>query len=168
MAFLGNPILGNDAVGIRVGKRLAKEPFHISTDDHCCTVDVAEIGGSPMNMLATLSRYTNIILIDSIVADELEPGTVVSFTRQDLERFATSPAHPHGMNIPEVLQLARRFGLDRWENFCLVGIAVRPNFRFQDCMDTALETAEGRIYDDVRGAASAFITKWQQNRATGA
>ena len=112
-----------------------------------------------MAVLTELLRYRHIILVDAIVSEELEPGTVLVYSREELSRVSRG-AYPHGMNLPEILLLSENLAVSLTEKMVLIGVAVRGAFVFGEVMDEALETGFDGILARVRGAADGQLQEW--------
>ena len=99
---LGNPILSDDAVGLRVARelqqRLATRPD--------VEVDVNYRGG--LQLMERLVGYDRAILIDAMYTRETEAGTVRLLAPTD---FPTrNGGSSHDLSLPEALALGRKIG----------------------------------------------------------
>ncbi len=100
---LGNPFMGDDAVGILVARQLqAYTAAHIS---------VLEGGLAGLNLLDEMEDIDTLILIDAVHSHSTS-GTIFRFTiPQDLEKigklaWGTSAASTHAFGLAEALTLA--------------------------------------------------------------
>jgi hydrogenase maturation protease len=99
---LGNPLMGDDGLGLRALARLRRE----------WAVDGAELvdGGTwGMNLLALIEESHRVLLIDAIDVGA-EPGTLVTLERDQLPRLFARKLSPHETDLREVLALAELRG----------------------------------------------------------
>ncbi|UCH43247.1 MAG: hydrogenase maturation protease [Dehalococcoidales bacterium] len=100
---LGNPILSDDGVGIRVAQELKD-----SLDP--AEVTVTEAGVAGLDFLDLLTPYDKAIIIDAIQTREGKPGQVYRLKPEDF--MATQHAcSPHDVNFATALELGRRLGI---------------------------------------------------------
>ena len=97
---LGNPLRGDDAVGLRVADELRRSP------PPGVEVDVDTGGG--LRVMERLVGYDSVVLVDAFVGGGT-PGTVV---RLDAEALPTQhTASSHDVTLGTALALARAMGL---------------------------------------------------------
>ncbi len=100
---LGNPFMGDDAVGVLVARQL-----HAYSSAH---VSILEGGLAGLNLLQDMEGTDTLILIDAIHS-HAKAGTIVRFTLpQDFEKigklaWGTSAASTHSFGLAEALTLA--------------------------------------------------------------
>jgi hydrogenase maturation protease len=100
---LGNPFMGDDAVGVLVARQL-----HAYSSAH---VSILEGGSSGLSLLHDMEETDTLILIDA-VHGHAKTGTIVRFTLpQDLEKigklaWGTSASSTHAFGLAEALTLA--------------------------------------------------------------
>ena len=100
---LGNPILSDDAVGLRVARalrdRLADRP----------DVEVDEDYRGGLQLMERLIGYSHVILIDAIRTNS-PPGAIRQLTLADLPTRHSGSSHD--LSLPEALVLGRSYGAD--------------------------------------------------------
>jgi len=94
---IGNSLAGDDAVGPAVvrllrGRRLPQ------------AAELVEAGAPDLGLLALLEDRRLAVIVDAMLAD-LPPGTVQTFTVDDLPPPAALPCSLHGLGLEEVLKL---------------------------------------------------------------
>jgi hydrogenase maturation protease len=100
---LGNPFMGDDAVGVLVARQL-----HAHSSAH---VSILDGGLAGLNLLHDMEGTDSLILIDA-VHSHAKAGTIVRFTLpQDLEKigrlaWGTSASSTHAFGLTEALTLA--------------------------------------------------------------
>ncbi|MGD8566308.1 MAG: hydrogenase maturation protease [Candidatus Bathyarchaeota archaeon] len=101
---IGNPILGDDGVGVHVANELKK---HIN--DPNITIDDAITGG--MNLLDLILGYDKAIIIDAVKTEDGEKGEV---KRIPLGDFSTMHScNPHDVSLIEAIEMAKKMGEER-------------------------------------------------------
>jgi len=113
LLYLGNPIAGDDGIGIEVGSRLAAELSAASGSGAATrsttaprVVTAREFSGSPLDLLGAVEGYDRLILLDA-VATGAPVGTVRLYDEGEL-MARRGDTYPHGLNLPEAIALGRR------------------------------------------------------------
>jgi hydrogenase maturation protease len=132
---LGNPVLRDDAVGIRLARRLKPRLKDIGG---MRVVADCSLGG--LNLLEVAAGFERLIVVDSIRARDAEAGEWFYFTAESL-RETRHLSSIHDVNFATALELGRRLGLilaaDR--DIHVFAVAVRDNNTFSASMSPALE-----------------------------
>ncbi|MFC1750966.1 hydrogenase maturation protease [Pseudomonadota bacterium] len=131
---IGNPLLGDDGVGVHVAQLLQTRIQNPSI-----TVDEAFTGG--MNLLDLIKGYEKAILIDTIQRKNQKIGTVA---RYDLSDLPTIHSHnPHDTSLVEAISLAKNLGDDQIpEQIIIYGIAIHhPCTEFTEEMSPSIQEA---------------------------
>lgn len=127
---LGNPILTDDGVGVKVayavGDALAaphtsgsKEVEH---DD--VTVTEASVGG--LRLMEMMLGYDRVILVDALQHPDARPGSIRRMTLEDL-RTITPTQHSacaHDTSLATALELGRQMGLHLPQELTIYAIGV--------------------------------------------
>ena len=113
---IGNPILGDDGIGVYIARELKKQKIkHVKIDE-------AQTGG--MNLLDLIRGYDKAILIDAIHEKEIKPGTIKRFNIKDVQTMHAN--NPHDLSFPEALDLAKKLGDQRIPNeIIIIGINLQ-------------------------------------------
>ena len=137
---VGNPILGDDGVGIHVIRKLKKQ---IKKEN--VTIDEAITGG--MNLLDLLLGYDKAIIVDAIIAEGSNAGEV---RRIPLSNFSSMHScNPHDVSLPEAIQLAEKLGEGRVpKEIIIIGITMRqlPN-EFGESLSSEISAAVPKAID---------------------
>jgi hydrogenase maturation protease len=138
---LGNPILKDDSVGLRVvrelGKRASGDNFH-----------VLEGSFANIDLLEVISPYDRLIIIDSIKTQGGRPGDLYQLGLDDLQ----STLHlscPHDINLATALELGKRLGMDIPREIRIYAIEVEDNQTFSECCSTSVEEAIPRVVEEI-------------------
>lgn len=100
---LGNPIMGDDGLGLAALARLARDW------DLPPSVSLVDGGTWGMNLLPQIETADQLILLDAIRAGT-PPGTLVVIERAELPRYFSLKISPHQIDLREVLGLAELRG----------------------------------------------------------
>ncbi|HUV06964.1 MAG TPA: hydrogenase maturation protease [Spirochaetia bacterium] len=150
MFFLGNPILRNDRIGLLIGARLKEQ---IGSREG---FEVREFVGSPLSLLTEIQGRRQLIIIDSIVSGSLEKGSIAVFGKEEIRSFSKT-LYPHGMNLPEVVALSEKLGIELPGKMILIGIEVGRIERFGESLDPDLEERLEDIYQGVCRCIEDFL-----------
>ena len=114
---VGNPILGDDGVGIHIARELKK---HIQNPN--ITIDEAVTGG--MNLLDLLLGYDKAIILDAVKSKENEDGEV---KRIPIGNFSTMHScNPHDVSLIEAIELAKKTGEDKIpQEIIIIGVMMK-------------------------------------------
>jgi hydrogenase maturation protease len=114
---IGNPILGDDGVGVHVANELKK---HIN--DPNITIDEAITGG--MNLLDLILGYDKAIIIDAVKTEYGEKGEV---KRIPLSNFSTMHScNPHDVSLIEAIQMAKKMGEEKIpKEIIVIGVIMK-------------------------------------------
>lgn len=125
---LGNPILSDDGVGLRVAGALAG----LIPEAHVVTTSLAGL-----NLLDLLPGYEQIYLIDACLTGEAQPG---SWRKLEDGSGALHLFTSHGMDFRELIVLGRNMGLDISEAVFVYGIEIKTPVCFGEGLTPELES----------------------------
>jgi len=99
---LGNPIMGDDGLGLAALERLRE--YALSAE-----VELVDGGTWGMNLLPVIEDADELILIDAIDTGAA-PGTAVRLEHAQLPRYLATKISPHQVDLRDVLALAELRG----------------------------------------------------------
>ena len=102
---LGNELVRDDGIGIRVGRVLA----HLSLPPGAHVELAPHLG---WNLLDAVADADRVILVDAMSTGQ-PPGTCVSIEGRAIERYSAGAAASHTLSIAELMELALRLAPDR-------------------------------------------------------
>ncbi len=142
---LGNPILRDDSVGLRVAERLKS----LLADRAGVTVDEDYWGG--LRLMERMVGYDRAIVIDAM-APEGEPGKIRLLGPDSLPTQRSASAHDVG--LPTALRLGREAGahLPAAEDILLIGIEAADVLNFGEKCTPEVEAAVPRAVEAVLAA----------------
>ena len=150
---LGNPILTDDGVGVRVAyavqEALASKPYGD------VTVTEASVGG--LHLMELMVGYDRAILIDALSpsgserSERNDPGTVQRLTLDDLRRISPTQhsASAHDTNLVTALETGRRMGFSLPRQVLIYAIQVENVSDFGERPTPAVAAAIPQVLDAV-------------------
>jgi hydrogenase maturation protease len=125
---VGNLILSDDAVGIRVAQYLKQKYPQL---------DVIETSEYGISMLDYISGYDRLVIIDSIKAG----GQTAELYKLELQDLNPSLYYPtsHGVDIATAFDLGQKLGYQIPGKICIYAIEVNDNSTFAEGCTLAIE-----------------------------
>lgn len=151
---MGNPILRDDAVGVRLAADFHKgaggKPAAAGVD----VLEECSVGG--MNLIDLFRGYERVIVLDSIRTSGGVPGTWHRLTAADLVQ-TLHLTNIHDVNLATALELGRRVGipLPDPEEVHIFAVEIEDDRTFSEEMTEALTEAypvlSGEILEGIKG-----------------
>lgn len=145
---LGNPIAGDDSVGIRVLKRISSIKL-----PEC--VDVFELQSPALDLAPILKDYEKVIIIDAVKLGR-RPGTIIKLKVEDLiTMFSHNVPRGrifslHDMNAAEALLMLMELLPElRKKDLVLIGIEIEEIRKFEEVLSNEVENAIDKVVDIV-------------------
>ena len=142
---LGNPILSDDGVGLRIVQELRQ-----NIDRSDVTITETHLGG--INLLELLAGYKKAIIIDAIQTKNSVSGQVYRFGPEALD-FTNHIASSHEINFTEILNLGRRLGLSLPDEIRIFAVEVEDittfSEEFTDSVRKAVPLVVGMVLEEL-------------------
>jgi hydrogenase maturation protease len=134
---MGNPILCDDAVGVRLAHDLKEKLMGISDLD---VIEECSVGG--LDLLDIISGYDCVLILDSIRTSAGSPGEWYYFTAEAL-RETVHLTNIHDTNFATALKLGRSVGmaLPTPNDIHIFAVEAKENLVFSEHMTPELEGA---------------------------
>jgi hydrogenase maturation protease len=131
---LGNSILSDDAVGLRVAAAL--RPMLADRPD----IEVVEDEWGGLRLMERLTGYDQAVIVDAMRTGA-PPGTIRKLSPDDLPTLHSASSHDTG--LPVALEVGRRAGarLPATEDIILVGIEAQDVTTFAEELTPEVEAA---------------------------
>lgn len=131
---VGNPIMTDDAVGLRVARRVRER---LRPGD---PVEVRESHRGGLDLVDLMTGFHRAVVVDAFLLDSAPPGTVL---RKDLADFALTQHlfGAHGVDLPTAIALGRELGAAMPEEVRIVGVVVEDPYTLGETMSPAVEAA---------------------------
>jgi len=130
---LGNPILGDDGVGIAIAREIKKRrPADPATD-------VIEASLAGRFLLDLITGYQTVIVADAIMTDEkAEAGTVYELSVDDLGAVV-NPYASHALDLRTTVELGRKLGYDMPQMIRIYAVEIKENTVFREGLSPEIE-----------------------------
>jgi hydrogenase maturation protease len=141
---LGNPILRDDSVGLRVVRELEKRM--VNEDVH-----IEEATFANIDILDIVSSYDRLIIVDSIKTNGGRPGQLYPLGLEDFQ----STLHlscPHDINLATALELGRQLEIQIPKEIRIYAIEVEDNQTFSEACSPSVERAIPGIVEKIAQA----------------
>ncbi len=131
---LGNPILRDDSIGIRVVDEMRRQPARFPEVE----LDHDFWGG--LRLMERMMGYDRVIVVDAILTGA-EPGTIHLLSPGDIPTQRS--ASVHDLNLATALELGRlaQAHLPASEDILLIGVEAEDVLTFDESLSPKLEHA---------------------------
>jgi len=144
---LGNEILCDDAIGIRLARRLA---------DDCASPGGPNLPGwevtwgelGPLETAERLTGHDAAIILDAMKSPDRAPGEIEVFSIDDLEGVVHLGWY-HGMNLQTAMQFLEDQGARLPTRLAIIGITIVDNMLLSERMTPELEEGFEEVYTKV-------------------
>jgi len=127
---IGNPILTDDGVGIKIAQKLKEEKAKL---------EVIEASEAGIILLDLIVGYNKLIIIDSIKTEKGKPGDLYKLELEDLKPskdFSSS----HGIGIATAFELGQRRGYRMPKSVSIYAVNIKDNSTFgEECTEEVKE-----------------------------
>lgn len=161
---LGNPILSDDGVGLRVARALESR-----LDRPDVTVMEGSVAG--LDFLDLLTGYDKAIIIDAIQSREGKVGQIYRLEPGAID--TTRLSNPHDVNLTAALELGRRLGLALPQEIVIFAIEVKDVTTFgEQCtpeVEQTIPVVTDMVVRELNGekyACAPYYSKHSGNRAS--
>jgi hydrogenase maturation protease len=124
---LGNPILGDDAVGLHVARALQGVLAGVRG------LVFKELHAGGMRIMDAVAGFERAVIVDAMCSGSLAPGSVRRLEAAQLGR-ARNLASTHDTNLPTALELGRVLGLRMPSEVTVFGIEAREVETFGEAL----------------------------------
>jgi hydrogenase maturation protease len=131
---LGNPIRGDDGVGLRVAQALESR----LNQEQEVTVIEASVAG--LDFLDLLSDHDRVIIIDAIQTKDGKAGQIYRLQPEALNATRHT-ATPHDLDFASVLELSKKLGLALPKEIIIFGVEVKDVNSFSEKCTPEVEKA---------------------------
>ncbi|MBI4690854.1 MAG: hydrogenase maturation protease [Nitrospirae bacterium] len=133
---LGNPILTDDGVGIKVS-RMLKDRLNRNIG-----IDVKEVYAGGIRLMDEMIGYEKVVVIDAMVTGEAAPGTIRQMSLSDAI-MTKNIVSTHDTNLPTAIEMGRTLGLQLPAEIKLWGIEAEDTETFgEDLTDKVADAVQ--------------------------
>lgn len=127
---IGNPILTDDGVGIKIARKIKEGNPEL---------EVIETSEAGIALLDLIADYDKLVIIDSIKTGQEKPGKAYKLRLEDLKP-AVDSASSHGVDIATAFELGRGLGYRMPKYISLYAVEIKDNTTFgEDCTEEVEE-----------------------------
>jgi hydrogenase maturation protease len=154
---MGNPILCDDAVGIRLARDF-RTRLEAGSDGHPDTDIIEDCSVGGLNLLDLVMGYERLIVFDAIRTPQAQPGTWHSMTGATF-RETMNLNNVHDANFTTALELGRRMGacIPSPEDVHIFAVEILDNTTFSETMTPELESAYADFSREIIDQALALL-----------
>jgi len=119
---IGNPILTDDSVGIKIAQKLGEEKPGL---------EIEETNEAAIAFLDLIMGYDKLIIIDSIKTGQGKPGELYKLNLEDLKpnmNFSSS----HGMDIATAFEVGGSLGCRMPRSVSIYAVEIKDNETFAE------------------------------------
>lgn len=140
----GNDILGDDGIGIYLARDIAGE---INQDFIHCSM-------YGLGILSELVDYDRVFIIDSVVQENSEVGSVIFFTMDDFKN-CRHLSSPHTTDFATGINFGRQSGLELPEEIHIYGVTVSNVEDFSESLTPILKEKYPNIKKKIKADIEA-------------
>jgi hydrogenase maturation protease len=130
---LGNAILSDDGVGIRVAHEVADQ---LNNPE----VTVLETSAAGLSLLDSIIGYDKVIIIDAIQTEKGEAGRIYRMGAADFS-LTKHFSSPHQINLATALELGKMLNLEMPQQITVFAIEAKDVTTFSETCTTEVEQA---------------------------
>lgn len=145
---IGNSILTDDGVGIRIANELKKVEPPLNAD-------IREVSIAGLSILDEVEGYDRAVLIDSIITGRAEPGTLYHLERTDFNATKNLSCS-HGIDFFTALELGKKYGYRIPEKIDIFAVEIMENTTFSEQLSPEVEARISQIVNEI-----ARSVKWK-------
>ena len=143
---LGNPILGDDRVGLLIMREVEK--LYSTSDKPLGDVVFQEAWQGGLLLLDQIDGFDHAVLIDSIVSGSYEVGTLIALTPEDF-RETRHISNLHDINFGTALKLGDKMGHKVPEKLDIFAVEVNVTHNFNDPISPQVEAVIPRAAHEI-------------------
>lgn len=144
---LGNPILTDDGVGVKVAYEVEKALTSLPEN---LTITEASVGG--IRLMELLVGYAHVILIDALmIKPGDEPGQIHHLSLEDLRDISPTQhsTSAHDTSLVTALEVGQQIGMDLPKSFSIYAITVENILDFNEEPTPAVAVTIPKVRDMV-------------------
>lgn len=139
---LGNPIISDDSVGLKIAEKL--ESYF--TDNS--SVDVVYNYRGGLSLMEDLINYDEAIIIDAILSGKGNPGSLYKMSLEEAV-YTKNIASTHDMDLISAIKFGEMSGYVLPKNIKIWGVEVQDISTFSEELTPDLQKAVPKIVDQI-------------------
>ena len=157
---VGNLLLSDEAVGVRIVEALERE-YRFAPG-----IDLLDGGTAGMELLEEMANRDHLILVDAVRSGN-PPGTVVTLSGEEIPTLFGRKISPHQLGLADVLSALHMTG-ESPRRLSLIGVepeSLEPRIGLTSVVVAAMGEARARILNLLAEAGCPAIPLSEQERA---
>jgi hydrogenase maturation protease len=130
---IGNPILSDDGVGIKVAHEAGK---HLNDPQ----IAVCETSAAGLSLLDSILGYDKVVIVDAIQTKEGKAGQIYRMKPEDFS-FAKRVSSPHQINLVTALELGKMLSLAMPREITVFAVEAKDITAFSEKCTPEVEKA---------------------------
>jgi len=139
---VGNPLLGDDGVGIRVARELSRQV------DSRSDVTVTELYAGGLRLMEAMVGFDRALVVDAMVSGSCPPGTVRCFTPEELGATRNLRC-AHDTSLPAALAMGQLLGLPLPKEIRVWGVEAACCEEFGEALTSPVEGAVPGLVEEL-------------------
>lgn len=123
---IGNPILGDDAVGLEVAKRLKER-----VGDRA---DVIELSAGGLAVVEAMHGYEKAVIVDAVCIEGVEPGKILRYTLDEIKKLPRYFLGFHDVDPVTSIELAKSLSESFPPEIVFYGITIKRPSTYKEGM----------------------------------
>jgi hydrogenase maturation protease len=130
---IGNPILSDDGVGIKVAQEVGKKLDNPQ-------ITVSETSAAGLSLLDSIIGYDKVIIIDAIQTEKGKVGQIYRMKPEDFS-FTKRVSSPHQINLVTALELGKLLNLTVPQEISIFAVEAKDTTSFSEGCTPGVEQA---------------------------
>ncbi len=147
---LGNDILSDDAIGLRVTSELCQRLGHRADVSVCTTTEMG------LSLLDHVAGFQELVIVDAVQTSRAPIGSVHEIDANDLSVLPT--VSPHFLGLAETLALGRQLGLPMPRHTRILAIEVQDPFTVGERLTPELERSLPSLLNKVEAVVMETLS----------
>ncbi|HHE54411.1 MAG TPA: hydrogenase maturation protease [Caldithrix abyssi] len=140
---LGNPLLGDDRIGLQLVEDLAKINSLAGLARFQCSVQAG------LYLLDLLIGFQQVIFVDSLVHPQEEPGHVKCWQLPETASYIKGSS-PHYIGVHSMLTIGKKLNLRLPEKLWLIGITIKDGLQISEHFSRSIRQKYPQILNQVQ------------------
>jgi len=140
---IGNPILGDDGVGIWTARLLSESSVKLED------VEVKELCRGGVSLMEEMLGYERVLIIDAINTKRGRPGDIYTMKPEEFKE-TQHLSSPHDLDFTAALKLGEKFAPERMpKEITIYAIEIGTALTFTEQLTPAVEIAGRKVAETI-------------------
>ena len=140
---IGNPILGDDGIGIQVARLIKGQSAKFKD------VEVKELCRGGVSLMEEMLGYERVLIIDAINTKRGKPGDIYKVTPEELKE-TEHISSPHDLNFAAALKLGEKYAPEQMpKEITIYAIEIGTALTFTEQLTPAVEATGRKVTETI-------------------